>query len=52
MLHEKPQAIILLEVDLSICPESYYYTATTIVLYNAIENDTKFIEQKKYVYRE
>ena len=25
MLHEKPQASILLEVDLSVCPESYYH---------------------------
>ena len=25
MLHEKPQASILLEVNLSVCPESYYY---------------------------
>ena len=25
MLHEKPQASILLEVDLSVCPESSYY---------------------------
>ena len=25
MLHEKPHASILLEVDLSVCPESYYY---------------------------
>ena len=25
MLHEKPQASILLEVDLSVCIESYWY---------------------------
>ena len=25
MLHEKSQVSILLEVDLSVCPESYYY---------------------------
>ena len=25
MLHEKPQASILLKVDLSVGPESYYY---------------------------
>ena len=25
MLHEKPQASIWLEVDLSVCPESSYY---------------------------
>ena len=32
MLHEKPQASILLEVDLLVCPESYYTTTTTTAI--------------------
>ena len=27
--HEEPQASILLGMDLTVCPESYYYTTTT-----------------------
>ena len=29
MLHEKPQARFLLEMDLAVCPESSYPTTTT-----------------------
>ena len=36
MLHEKPQASFLLEMDLTVCPQSYYYYSSRTV--NSFKN--------------